>query len=32
VTEVAFDGFDRIEARFFREWAALVKGLRHAEN
>ena len=32
VTEIAFDRFDRIEARFYREWAALVKGMKYAEN
>ena len=32
VSEVAFDRFERIEARFYREWAALVKGMKRAEN
>src|ERR1017187_7019166 len=32
VTAVAFDRFERIEARFYREWAALVKGTKRAEN
>jgi hypothetical protein len=32
VSEVAFDRFERIEARFYREWAALVKGTKRAEN
>jgi len=27
-----FDRFERIEARFYREWAALVKGMKRAEN
>ena len=32
VSEAAFDRFERTEARFYREWAALVKGMKRAEN
>jgi len=32
VSEITVERFERIEARFYREWAALVKGMRHAEN
>lgn len=32
VSEVAFGRFERIEARFYREWAALVKGVKYAKN
>ncbi len=32
VSEVVFDRFERIEARFYREWTALAKGRKRAEN
>jgi hypothetical protein len=32
VSGIAFDRYERIEARFYREWAALVKGMNRAKN
>ena len=32
VSDLAFDRFEWIEARFYREWAVLVKGMKRAKN
>jgi len=32
ISEIAFDRFERIEVRFYREWAAPAKRMKHAKD